>query len=63
VDAGAAEIPVGVAGETVMMATPVRCAIGRRRCGSGCRRDQPWVSPPKAALDWPNPGQLAWFRC
>jgi len=62
VDADVAEIPVGIDGETVMMATPVRCAIRPRALRVRVPRDRPGSRPPKPALDWPTLRQLASFR-
>jgi diacylglycerol kinase family enzyme len=62
VDADAPQIPVGIDGETVMMATPVRCAIQPRALRVRVPRDRPGIRPPKAALDWQKLRQLASFR-
>jgi diacylglycerol kinase family enzyme len=62
VDAEVPEIPVGIDGETVMMATPVRCTIRPKALRVRVPRDRPGVPPPKAALDWPKLRQLASFR-
>jgi diacylglycerol kinase family enzyme len=62
VDAEVPEIPVGIDGETVMMPTPVRCAIRPKALRVRVPRDRPGVPPPKAALDWPKLRQLASFR-
>ena len=62
VDADAAEIPVGIDGETVMMATPVRCAIRPRALRVRVPRDRPGIRPPKPAIDWPTLRRLASFR-
>jgi diacylglycerol kinase family enzyme len=62
VEADAAEIPVGIDGETVMMATPVRCATRPRALRVRVPRDRPGTRPPKPALDWPTLRQLASFR-
>jgi diacylglycerol kinase family enzyme len=62
VDADAAEIPVGIDGETVMMATPVRCAIRPRALRVRVPRDRPGTRPAKPAIDWPTLRQLASFR-
>jgi len=43
VDADAPDIPVGIDGETVMMATPVHCAIRPQAAGPGIWR--PWSQP------------------
>jgi diacylglycerol kinase family enzyme len=62
VEADVAEIPVGIDGETVMMATPVRCAIRPRALRVRVPRNRPGIRPPKPALDWPTLRQLASFR-
>jgi diacylglycerol kinase family enzyme len=61
VDADEPEIPVGIDGETVMMPTPVRCAV-RGRCGSGCRGTAPGSARPgpgstgRRCGRWPRTG-------
>jgi diacylglycerol kinase family enzyme len=62
VDADTAEIPVGIDGETVKMATPVRCAIRPRALRVRVPRDRPGIRPPKPRLDWPTLRRLASFR-
>ena len=62
VDADAAEIPVGIDGETVMLPTPVRCTIQPRALRVVVPRERPGVPSPKAALEWPRLRQLASFR-
>jgi diacylglycerol kinase family enzyme len=62
VDAGVPEIPVGIDGETVMMATPVRCTIQPKDLRVRVPRDRPGVLAPKATLDWPKLRHLASFR-
>ena len=62
VDADAPEIPVGIDGETVMMPTPVHCAIQPRALRVRVPRDRPGVRPAKPALDWQTLRQLASFR-
>ena len=62
VDADAAEIPVGVDGETVILTTPVRCTIQPRALSVVVPRERPGVPSPKAALKWPRLRQLASFR-
>jgi len=62
VDAEAPEVPVGIDGETVMMPTPVRCAIRPKALRVRVPRDRPGVPPPKAVLDWPQLRHLASFR-
>ena len=62
VDADAPQIPVGIDGETVMLPTPVRCAIRPRALRVVVPRQRPGVPAPKAALEWPRLRQLASFR-
>ena len=62
VDADAAEIPVGIDGETVMLPTPVHCTIQPRALAVVVPRERPGVPAPKAALEWPRLRQLASFR-
>jgi hypothetical protein len=50
-DADQPEIPVGIDGETVMMPTPVRCAIQPRALRVRVPRDRPGVRPPKPRMD------------
>ena len=62
VDADTAEVPVGIDGETVLMATPVRCVIRPRALRVRVPKDRPGTRPPKPAIDWPTLRQLASFR-
>ena len=62
VDADAAEIPVGIDGETVMMPTPVRCATRPGALRVVVPRNRPGVPAPKPPLEWPRLRQLASFR-
>jgi len=62
VDADAAQIPVGIDGETVMLPAPVRCTIRPRVLRVVVPRERPGVPAPKAALEWPRLRQLASFR-
>jgi hypothetical protein len=62
IDADAAQIPVGIDGETVMLPTPVRCAIRPRALRVIVPRERPGVPAPKPALEWPRLRQLASFR-
>jgi diacylglycerol kinase family enzyme len=62
VDADVAEVPVGIDGETIMMAAPVRCAIRPRALRVRVPRDRPGIRPLKPAIDWPTLRQLASFR-
>ena len=62
ISADAAQIPVGVDGEAVSMATPVTCTI----CPSALRvwvpRDRPGVPAPKPPVNWARLRQLAGVR-
>lgn len=62
VDADVAEIPVGIDGETVLMPTPVRCAIRPRALRVRVPKDRPGIRPPRPAIDWPTLCELASFR-
>jgi diacylglycerol kinase family enzyme len=62
VHADAPEIPVGIDGETVMMPTPVRCAIQPRALRVRVPRNRPGIRPPKPQIDWPTLRHLAAFR-
>jgi diacylglycerol kinase family enzyme len=62
VDADVAEVPVGIDGETVMMATPVRCSIRPKVLRVRVPRDRPGVRALKPKLDWPTLRQLASFQ-
>src|SRR5499425_517539 len=62
VNADAPEIPVGIDGETVMMPTPVRCAIRPGVLRVRVPRDRPGTRPPKPKLDWAELRRLASFR-
>jgi diacylglycerol kinase family enzyme len=62
VDADVPEVPVGIDGETVMMPTPVRCAIRPKALRVRVPRDRPGTRPSKPAMDWPTLRHLASFR-
>ena len=62
VDADTPEIPVGIDGETVMMPTPVRCAIQPKALRVRVPKNRPGVPPPKPPVDWARIRQLASFR-
>jgi diacylglycerol kinase family enzyme len=62
VDADAPQIPVGIDGETVMLATPVRCTIRPQVLRVVVPRQRPGVPAPKPPLQWPRLRQLASFR-
>jgi diacylglycerol kinase family enzyme len=52
VTADAAEIPVGIDGETVRLTTPVRCTTRPGRLRVRLPRDRPGVRPPAGRLEW-----------
>jgi diacylglycerol kinase family enzyme len=62
VDADTPEIPVGIDGETVMMATPLRCATRPGALRVVVPRNRPGVPAPRPSLEWPRLRQLASFR-
>jgi diacylglycerol kinase family enzyme len=62
VDADVPEIPVGIDGETVIMPTPVRCAVQPRALRVRVPRNRPGTRPSKPALDWTTLRHLASFR-
>jgi hypothetical protein len=61
VDADVPEIPVGIDGETVMVPTPVRCAIRPRTLRAGCQGTAPGSARPSPGSTrrrcghWPRP--------
>jgi diacylglycerol kinase family enzyme len=62
VDADVPEIPVGVDGETVMMPTPVRCAIRPGALRVLVPKQRPGVPAAKPPLEWPRLRRLAGFH-
>jgi len=64
VDADAAEIPVGIDGETVMLATPVRCTIRPKALRVRVPRDRPGVLAAAAEprFTWSKLTKLAFSR-
>ena len=62
VDADEPEIPVGIDSETVMVPTPVRCAVRPRALRVRVPRDRPGVRPPKPRIDWSALRALASVR-
>jgi len=62
VEADVPQIPVGIDGETVMMATPVRCAIRPRALRVRVPRDRPGTRTPEPKLDWAELRRLASFH-
>jgi diacylglycerol kinase family enzyme len=59
VDADAAQIPVGVDGEALVLDTPVRCIIRPTALRIRVPRDRPGVPHPKPVMDWKRLGQIA----
>jgi diacylglycerol kinase family enzyme len=59
VDADAAQIPVGVDGEALVLNTPVRCTIQPLALRVRVPRDRPGVPNPKPQLNWNRLRQLA----
>jgi diacylglycerol kinase family enzyme len=59
VTADAAEIPVGIDGETVRLTTPVRCTIRPGALRVRLPRERPGVRPPRGRLDWATLWDLA----
>jgi diacylglycerol kinase family enzyme len=62
VDADVPQIPVGIDGETIMMPTPVRCAIQPRALRVRVPRDRPGTRPATPKLNWAQLRKLATFR-
>lgn len=59
VSADASQIPVGIDGESVLLPTPVRCAIRPRALRVRVPRDRPGVPRPRAKWSWGGILQLA----
>ena len=62
IDADAGHIPVGVDGEALVLATPVRCAIRPRALRVRVPRHRPGVPPVRPELDWARLRSLAFTR-
>jgi diacylglycerol kinase family enzyme len=62
VDADVPQIPVGIDGETIMMPTPVRCAIRPRALRVIVPKERPGVPAAKPPLEWSQLRQLAGFH-
>ncbi|MFF2084462.1 diacylglycerol/lipid kinase family protein [Nocardia sp. NPDC058176] len=60
VDADTDEIPAGVDGESVLLRTPVRCAIRPGVLRARVPRNRPGVRPAAVAVDWARLWQSAW---
>ena len=59
IDADAAQIPVGVDGEALVLDTPVRCVIAPAALRVRVPRDRPGVPDPKPIMDWNRLRQMA----
>ena len=59
VDADAAQIPVGVDGEALVLDTPVRCTVQPAALRVRVPRDRPGVPDPKPIMDWNRLRQMA----
>jgi diacylglycerol kinase family enzyme len=62
VEAGQPEIPVGIDGETVMVATPVHCVIVPRALRVVVPRNRPGAQPRRRPFRWHRLWRLAAFR-
>ena len=59
VDADAAQIPVGVDGEALLLDTPVRCTVQPAALRVRVPRDRPGVPDPTPVMDWNRLWQIA----
>jgi hypothetical protein len=59
ITAGTPQIPVGVDGESVLMSTPVTCAISPGALRVWVPRDRPGVPAPKPPVNWSRLRHLA----
>jgi len=59
IDADAAQIPVGVDGEALVLDTPVRCVVRPAALRVRVPRDRPGVPDPKPIMDWNRLRQMA----
>jgi diacylglycerol kinase family enzyme len=59
VDADAAQIPVGVDGEALVLDTPVRCVVQPAALRVRVPRDRPGVPDPKPIMDWKRLRRMA----
>jgi diacylglycerol kinase family enzyme len=62
ITADAPQIPVGVDGESILMSTPVTCAVSRGALRVWVPRDRPGVPAPKPAVNWARLRQLSGGR-
>jgi diacylglycerol kinase family enzyme len=59
VTADTEQVPVGIDGESVFLAAPVRCAIRHRALRVWVPRDRPGVPAPKPKVNWARIWRLA----
>jgi len=59
IDADAAQLPVGVDGEALVLDTPVRCTVQPLALRVRVPRDRPGVPDPKPAISWKRLRQMA----
>jgi len=59
IDADAAQIPVGVDGEALVLDTPVRCVVRPAALRVRVPRDRPGVPDPKPIMDWKRLWRMA----
>jgi diacylglycerol kinase family enzyme len=59
IDADAAQIPVGVDGEALLLGTPVRCVVQPAALRVRVPFDRPGVPDPKPVMDWNRLRQIA----
>jgi diacylglycerol kinase family enzyme len=59
VDADAAQIPVGVDGEALLLEVPVRCTLQPAALRVRVPRDRPGVPDPTPVMDWKRLRQMA----
>ncbi len=62
ITADAPQIPVGIDGESVLLATPVHCTIRPGALRVWVPRDRPGVPRPKPPVNWATLRHLAAFR-
>jgi hypothetical protein len=59
IDADAAQIPVGVDGEALVLDTPVRCVVQPAALRVRVPRERPGVPDPKPIMDWKRLRRMA----
>jgi diacylglycerol kinase family enzyme len=62
ITADAAQIPVGIDGESVLLPTPVTCTVSPRALRVWVPRDRPGVPAPKLPVNWARLRRLAGVR-